>query len=479
MDRPDYIPRMDFDEQQFERLVNAGIAAIKSNERKVARTLLLKATEMKTTDPRPWLWLSATTDDPEEQRNYLEYALAADPGNGSARRGLVLLSGKLDKSRLLAEGEQVLPRQPSEPEDATTNQVFLCSNCGGRLNFEPGQESVVCEFCCSIQHFEGKKAADSAEQVLDFVLPTTRGHRGAEAQHRLSCSQCGAVLILAVAEKSNQCPYCGSRQLIESVETGELIDPQVIGLAKLNTQKAIQYLKNWLDKGLFTPDDLKNLARPSFLRPAYYPFWTFDGTCEMHWSCEVNSGIGSYPDWNIREGVECEMFDDIMVSGLHNLSRKQLAEIEPFQLKEVVEFEPECLAGWNVLAYDIPLSDASLTAREIVARKLRRTLYQRVRIELQKRNLQAGAIEWSGLTFKHVLLPLWVGTYHYREQNYRILINGQTGKISGEKPRDRIKVAAFMVVVIAAIMLILLLCLGLTMAFGPISSAWFTSYLNL
>jgi DNA-directed RNA polymerase subunit RPC12/RpoP len=463
MDRPEYIPRLDFDEEQFERLVNAGIAAVKDNERQVARTLLFKATEMKTTDPRPWLWLSATTDDLEEQRYFLEYALAADPSNGSARRGLVLLSDKLDKSHLLAEGEDVLPRQPTEPEEAKTNQVFLCPNCGGRLYFELSQESVVCESCGYIHKFEGSNVADSAEQVLDYVLPTTRGHRWAEALHRLSCSQCGATIILGVTEKTSQCPYCGSRRLIESAETSELIDPQVIGLAKLNEQKAIQTLKNWLGTGLFTPDDLKKLARPSSLRPAYYPFWTFDGTCEMHWSCEVNASTTRYPDWQIREGDEFEMFDDVLVSGLHNLTREQLNEMEPFQLKEVVAFDPECLAGWNVLAYDVSLSDASLTAREMVARKIRRELHRRVRVELQRRNLQSGAVKWSGMTFKHVLLPLWVGTYRYRGVNYRILINGQTGKISGEKPRDRIKIAGFTAMVIAAIILALLLFLLLAL----------------
>jgi Tfp pilus assembly protein PilF len=75
MDRSGYTPRDDFDELQYRRIVNAGIAAVKAGDLQQARQLLHKATEMKLTDPDPWLWLSATTDDPAEQRDYLEYAL--------------------------------------------------------------------------------------------------------------------------------------------------------------------------------------------------------------------------------------------------------------------------------------------------------------------------------------------------------------------------------------------------------------------
>lgn len=113
-----FTPRRAFDEEFYRRTLNAGIAAVKGKDFAEARFLLRKAAEMKPTDPQPWLWLSATTQDPKEQKEYLEYALAADPHNGAARRGLAILSGKLDRSRLLAEGEEVQARQSKEPLEA-------------------------------------------------------------------------------------------------------------------------------------------------------------------------------------------------------------------------------------------------------------------------------------------------------------------------------------------------------------------------
>ncbi|MFN3309000.1 MAG: hypothetical protein ACK44E_07300 [Anaerolineales bacterium] len=129
---------------------------------------------MKPTDSQPWLWLSATTQDPKEQKEYLEYALAADPNNGAARRGLAILSGKLDRSRLRAEGEEVKARQPEEPLEAQAEHVFRCEKCGGRMRYEVSNQWLICEHCGTRRPLSLAAAADEAEQVMDFVLPTTQ-----------------------------------------------------------------------------------------------------------------------------------------------------------------------------------------------------------------------------------------------------------------------------------------------------------------
>lgn len=466
MDNPEYTRRLDFDEIQYRQLVNAGIAAVKGNDREQARRLLFKATEMKPTDPDPWLWLSATTDVPDEQRDYLEHAVAADPGNAAARRGLVMLSGKLDASQVLPEGQAVPARRPTQPETARIAQAFICAQCGGHMRFDTLQGGLFCEYCGYFQPAEQKLAADTSEQVLDFVLPTERGHRWAEAQHSLTCEQCGSVSLLPVGQTADECPYCGSSRLIESPETTALVDPHVIALAQFDEAGAFKHLRQWLGRGWFIPDDLRKLALTSKLRPAYYPFWTFDGTLEMSWSCEVNEGSNDRPRWVPQSGVEYLMFDDELVAGLNALERVGVSKIGPFELKKVVEFKPEYLAGWTALTYNVPLAEASLKARENVARRLRQQLSGRILIGEQKRNLRSGGTKWSGVTFKHVLLPLWVGAYRYRGRTYQFLINGQTGKVSGEKPSDSVLIVGFIVSALITVLLIAFVLLYLAFHFG-------------
>ncbi len=84
----------------------------------------------------------------------------------------------------------------------------------------------------------------------------------------------------------------------------------------------------------------------------------------------------------------------------------------------------------------------------------------------QKRNLRSGATSWSGSTYKHILLPLWVGTYRYRNHRYRVLVNGQTGKVSGAKPNDPLKAFGIIASLSATFVLVLLILLYLVFFFG-------------
>ena len=126
---------MDFGQRNYESLLREGIMAARGDRRGLARRLLLQAIRTNPSDARSWIWLSQITDDQNERRECLERAVAADPSNLTARRGLALLSGKLDSEEILPEGEGVVPRRPAEPEEARA-KVFSCAKCGGDLQFD-------------------------------------------------------------------------------------------------------------------------------------------------------------------------------------------------------------------------------------------------------------------------------------------------------------------------------------------------------
>ena len=441
-------------DQNFEEILQEGITAAKNNDRKLARRLLMDATRIKSGDARPWIWLSATTDDPDEKREYLDYAVSADPSNAAARRGLVLLSEKLDMSKLVPEGEAVEPRHPIEPEEASS-EVYRCPQCGGQMSFDVQQAGLICQHCGHVQPVDQPASVvELTEQPIDFILPTTLAHRWAETQKRVACEQCGAIALVAPEQKTDQCVYCGSNRLVESVQEEELVDPQAIGLMKVDEKQAYRQVTTWLAKGTFVPDNLIAQARKLQLRPGYYPFWTFDGTLELPWSCEVNDGSSKYAHWVSRNGAEFDFFDNVLIPGLKAMTPEEVTRIEPFDLKGLVEFKPETLVGWQALSYDRTLSDASLLGREKVITEFRRTAYSSIEPGRSKRNVNFGAGKWSGLTYKHVLLPIWAGTYHYRGRDYHVLVNGQTGKVGGEKPQDRAKIILLSVEVLVVLFVI-------------------------
>jgi hypothetical protein len=198
------------------------------------------------------------------------------------------------------------------------------------------------------------------------------------------------------------------------------------------------------------------------LHPAYYPFWIFSGTMEIPWFYEDNVGSSKLPQWETRSGSHFEMFNNVLIPGLRKLSSTVIASIEPFNFEELVEFLPDYLAGWLALTYDHPLADASLLAREKVLKNVKSNLSNLVEPDHPKHNFGTGAGKWSGLIYKLTLLPIYIGNYPFQGKQYRIYVNGQTGKVSGDKPVDSLKITmlsigGFLLLVILAVIAYLLM----------------------
>ncbi|OGO27206.1 MAG: hypothetical protein A2136_02460, partial [Chloroflexi bacterium RBG_16_54_11] len=371
-------------------------------------------------------------------------------------RGLMILTGQLDKERLIPDGEAYVPQPAPPPQEAFT-KTFTCPNCGASIAYDPHETTLVCRFCGYKRKVDARVASESSDQVLDAVLPTTPAHRWAESQTRLTCEYCGVTLLLPPGQTADSCPYCASNRFITTPELKEMIDPQVVGLFKVNPEEASRSIKNWLNKGLLAPDDLAARYAGMQLHPAYYPVWLFSGTLEIPWFCDVNEGEGRIARWESHGGSHFEMFKDVLIPGLRSMVPQDLAGIGPFNLDDLVEFSPDFLAGWVALTYDLPLSDASLLAHEAVIKKVRPLLPVTVEPALQKRNFKIGAGRWSGLTYKLALLPIFVGNYPFRGKRFRVFVNGQTGKVAGKQPTDNLKLLMYSLTGLALLVMVIVI----------------------
>ncbi len=445
----------------YEQLIQDGILAVKNGNKELAAKLFEQAAMIDETDVRIWIWMSATTEDLEERREYLEHAVALDPSNSTAKRGLMLVTSKLEESRVKPQATPKPAQEPPPIKEAIT-KTYLCPNCGATISYSSEESAVVCQFCGFTRKVDQQVVVESKDQSLDQALPTERAHRWIEGQEKVTCEQCGAVVILPPGQTADSCPYCAANRFVTPTSIVEMVDPQLIGEFKIDPLSASDGIKAWLSKGWLSPDNLAAEHAGMQLHPAYYPFWLFEGTLEIPWFGDVNMGSGRIAQWEAHGGSHFENFKNVLVSGLRKLPPIELAGIEPFNLDELVDFSPDILAGWMALTYDYPLSDASLKAREKVINKVRLSLESEVEPTHQKRNFSTGEGKWSGLTYKLALLPIYTGHYIFRGQHYRLLVNGQTGKVSGKKPVDRIKLAMMAVagVVLILVIIVVLLLIG-------------------
>lgn len=457
-------PEADHRRDAAKELVRHGRAALKAGERERARQLLLQAVDYDRDNSDAWLWLSATTDDLGEQKQYLEWALAADPGNAAASRGLGILTGKIKTADLVPAGQAVTPQAPAEPEPADAAQTFNCPQCGGRLRFDPTNQDLRCDSCGFKQAVESTPAP-GPDMVLDYSLPTRQGQNWAVAERLFTCQQCGGRTVLPPGQTSSTCPFCGSAALVAAPDDAELIAPQAVIPMKLTSVSIAERVRSWLGRDFFAPDDLTQLARNSRLMPVYVPFWRFSLSLTLAWHAQAAQGHERR--WQWQEGETTFFYDDFLQPGARTLPADLLTSIAPFDLGQLVRYQPAFLAGWPAGTYDVPLAQASLDTRAAVVRDASQKLWTKAMPGHHIATLQVLRPEYSGQTFQLVLLPVWVGTYSYRGQRYRVLVNGQIGKVAGDRPADRLKVALLVLLILAAL---IPLAVGLFLWLAPLLS---------
>jgi len=124
-------------------------------------------------------------------------------------------------------------------------------------------------------------------------------------------------------------------------------------------------------------------------------------------------------------------------------------------------------------SYDIQLEPAWEAARNRMREETRDACRSQIKGD-HVRNFTM-SLDFSGESWRYILLPVYVSAYQYNDgrnglKTYQMLINGQTGSISGQRPADWTKVW----LAIAALLVpgLLLGCIGLvTLVFGGLGVA--------
>lgn len=436
-------------------LLTHGIAAAKAGDKAEARRYLERAlVEPDATyeeKAQVHIWLTQLTDDVAEKREHLEHALALDPANSGARRGLAILDGRLQEAEIIDPDQQPAETPSGTPQPITARR-FVCPQCGGTMSFEPGDKMLRCQYCAHRQTVLSalNNALTVEEHDFAVALAVKQGHVLMSGVRTLQCQGCQARMLLS-GEISTKCPYCGSPHVAQ-VDAGEIIQPEGIVPFAVSEEEAGQTFRHWLDKNV---DDKQ--VRTTRVRGVYLPAWTFDVSGEVRWrgtepnnsrtygsfgsligNMGTQSTTGGYGGSQkiIHEGSHYVLEDDILIPATHKLPPDLADDIfDKFLLKEVVPYDPAYLASWPAEIYTITVSDASLSARQIALKKGQKIARVQATARVSNiQNFQIFPTNLSVLSYKLLLLPFWLANYRYENAVYAVLINGQTNRIAGQKP---------------------------------------------
>ena len=192
----------------------------------------------------------------------------------------------------------------------------------------------------------------------------------------------------------------------------------------------------------------------------YVPYWTFDADTKSSYAgqrgtvyYETKSVVRDGKRQNVRvakvrwqsvSGRVARFFDDVLVLASRALPKRYTDGLAPWDLSPLEPYRVEYLAGFRAEAYSIELEDAFGEARGHMDRMIERD----VRFDIGGDRQRVGQVDTDirDLTFKHILLPVWLAAYKYRGKSFRFVVNGRTGKVQGERPYSPIKIAIAVVV---------------------------------
>ena len=360
--------------------------------------------------------------------------------------------------------------KPTEKE-----RKFPCKGCGADLVYTPGQGELKCPFCGHAEKIPQTEAEIKEYSFNDYLAkPKSHGYGDVPGTRRdIRCSGCGAVSHLDANIRATTCGYCGAPMVVEDNEgekDDDVITPEALAPFKITEQQAGKLFSDWIAKRWFAPSALKHESHAKQLHGVYRPFWTYDTNTVSHWTGErgdyyyTTESYTAQEDgktvtrtrevrhtrWTFVSGIYEEFFDDVLIE-----AAKEPKYPTTYELNALVPYKPDYLSGFGAERYTVSCEEGWGEAKEEIAGSIHSAVRQRIGGDEQR--VLGISTAYSGITFKHILLPLWISCYRYGEKSYAFQINGQSGEVTGQRPYSFWKIFFFVLVCIAVIAGIVLL----------------------
>ena len=363
-------------------------------------------------------------------------------------------------------------------EQSTQEKVrrFRCPGCGADLQFAPEGGNLTCPYCGHQERIApppGAVEERSYEQYLQ--LHPDRMGQLAEGALEVSCQTCGATVAFTPPHVAGECDFCGSPLVAQPRSADPVLAPEGVLPFRVTQQAAAEAVGKWIGSRWFAPSALKKFASPEGIGGVYIPFWTYDA----HAASEYEGQRGehyytteSYTErdaqgnsvtktrrvqhtrWHPARGTVERWFDDILVPATKSLPPARLAALEPWDLGALTAYDPAYLSGYKAQRYQVTLAEGFELAKKTAAPAIEADVRRHIGGDEQR--VSRVSTHYSAVTFKHLLLPIYVGAYRFGDKVYQVVVNGRTAEVQGERPYSFWKIFFFVLALVALVVLLAL-----------------------
>ena len=356
-------------------------------------------------------------------------------------------------------------------EEIKTQQVdsdsIKCKRCGANMNFDPETQKLKCSYCEYTEDFD--KSDNVAEISIEKALE--KNEKWSSEALVFQCDNCGAKIVAEKGQTAILCPFCGTSH-VTSIEDLEGIKPNAVVPFRFTAERIKECFKKWGKKRLLAPNEFKKTAFADNVKGVYMPFFTFDSNTNSVYEGRVGyehtrtvrrgkeTVTETYVEWRRISGTYTHFFDDVLISAGNRFDNGKLDKICPFDLPSAKVFENKFLTGYIAHRYEKDIQTCWGGAKKKIDEKLRELIISQYHCD--RVDYLNVSTHHSNVTYKYILLPVYIINYNYKGKQYTLYANGSTGKIAGKSPVSPIKatIAGVLGAIAAAGIILLILYLN-------------------
>jgi predicted RNA-binding Zn-ribbon protein involved in translation (DUF1610 family) len=292
-------------------------------------------------------------------------------------------------------------------------------------------------------------------------LPHVTRQHTMQSTHNFSCENCGASMSYDAKVQNLHCPFCGSEK-VHAEKDAKTLAPEAVVPLKITSAEAQVLLHKFMGNSFWRPEDLSRASVVTKMVAIYVPYWVFSANVTTHWTADSSvTPPGANADWYPVSGDHLAKYAGVLVGASGALTPLETHALCPFDLSDAIptqEFDLEDIVFEPFRVQKKYARPQAIAGFEELERRACSTL-----VPGSARNLRV-AIKLEELASRPMLLPVWIMAYQYRGRSYRFIINGQTGRCTGEAPHSTMKVVLVVIATILAIVfavVLVSLCAGI------------------
>jgi ribosomal protein S27E len=363
----------------------------------------------------------------------------------------------------------------SDSSSMTKVHRYPCPGCSADLVFEPRDGCLACPYCGRTEQIPAS-AHQIQERSYEAYLELKPEQLNPIASDALEvqCAGCGATVSFSPPEVAGECAFCAAKIVAQPQAAHPMLAPESLLPFRITGHQAADAIKGWLGSRWFAPSALLRLARQESAKGVYLPFWTYDAHTvshytgqrgEYYWETEAYVDRDSHGNlvnrtrqvrktrWTSASGKVTRWFDDILIPATRSVSLKRLDALNPWDLPDLKAYQPAYLAGYRAQRYQVELREGFEKAKSLMESVIEADV--RKNIGGDEQQVHQIRTAYSGITFKHLLAPVWIGAYRFKDRVYQVLVNARTGEVQGDRPYSAWKITGLVIVLLLVLLLLL------------------------